>query len=200
MKMEKADGPKTELVGVSQRMQQSIEEMIASVSQGIGDCMENARNAEPRSLADNTRSSERTDAVRMMSSTAELLSSIAKLKGGFQYNYNVVRDASAEERALREEKKREASLMRTQSEVEAMSEEEYVDYHRAMKGLPPKFKKTWHAVDRCMRALDDRELVELEGEVARREKSTTTPLPENAGSNTATEETQANGGFDDTHA
>jgi hypothetical protein len=189
MKMEKAAGPKTELIGVSQQMQQSIEDMIASVSRGIGDCMENARNAEPRSLADNTRSSERNDAVHMMSSTAELLSSIAKLKGGFQYNYNVVRDASAEERALREEKKREASLMRTQSEIEAMSEEEYVDYHRAMKGLPPKFKKTWHAEDRYARALDDRELVELEGEVARMNKPATTPLPGNAGSNTNAAET-----------
>ncbi len=80
MKMQKAAGPNTELVGVSQRMQQSIEDMIASVSRGIGDCMENARG-EPESPYDTTRSSERNDAVRMVSSTAELLSSIAKLKG-----------------------------------------------------------------------------------------------------------------------
>src|ERR1700744_4206004 len=90
MKMEKADGPKTELVGVSQRMQQSIEEMIASVSRGIGDCMDNARAAQPKSLADDTRSSERRDAVQMVSSTAELLGSIAKLKGEFSHNYNIV--------------------------------------------------------------------------------------------------------------
>ncbi|HTT98236.1 MAG TPA: hypothetical protein VMF58_09315 [Rhizomicrobium sp.] len=197
MKMTMADGPKTELIGVSQRIQQSIEEMIASVSRGIGDCMENARNAEPRSLADNTRSGERTDAVRMMSSTAELLSSIAKMKGEFQYNYNVVRDASAEERALREEKKREVALMRTQREVEDMSDEQYVDYHRAMKGLPPKFKKTWHAMDRTGLALEDHELVELEAEVARKETPTSTPLPENAGSNTDAAETQENGSFGD---
>ena len=74
MKIERADGPKTELIGVSQRMQQSIEEMIASVSRGIGDCMENARD-KPESPYDNMRTSERNDAVRMVSSTAELLAS-----------------------------------------------------------------------------------------------------------------------------
>ncbi|HVU20466.1 MAG TPA: hypothetical protein VHE09_07010 [Rhizomicrobium sp.] len=184
MKTEKAAGPKTELIGVSSRMQQSIEEMIASVSRGIGDCMDNARNAEPQSLADDTRSSERRDAVQMMSSTAELLSSIGKLKGEFQHSYHIVRDASAEERALREEKKREVSLMKTQREVEEMSDEQYIDYHRAMKGLPPKFKKTWHAMDRTALALDDRQLGELEAEVARGEDTATTPLPRNAGSNT----------------
>jgi hypothetical protein len=54
-------------------MQQLIEDQIAALTGGVSDCMENARNAEPESLADNTRSSERNDAVRMVSSTAELL-------------------------------------------------------------------------------------------------------------------------------
>ncbi|MEI9930664.1 MAG: hypothetical protein WDM89_08960 [Rhizomicrobium sp.] len=184
MKTQMADGPKTELVGVSQRMQQSIEDMIASVSCGVGDCMDNARNAEPRSLADDTRSSERRDAVQMVSSTAELLSAIAKLKGEFQHNYHIVRDASAEERTLREEKKREVALMRTQKEVENMSDEAYVDYHRTMKGLPPKYKKTWHAMDRSVQAIDSYALASLEAEVAAKEKAPTTPLHENAGSNT----------------
>jgi len=182
MKMEKAAGPKTELVGVSQQMQQSIEEMIASVSRGVGDCMENARK-EPANDYDTTRSNERRDAVQMVSSTAELLSSISKLKGEFQYNYHVVRDASAEERALREEKKHEVSLMKTQREVDDMSDEQYIDYHRAMKGLPPKFKKTWHAMDRTVLALNDSQLGELEAEMACLEETAATPLPENAGSN-----------------
>ncbi len=107
-----ADGPKTELIGVSQRMQQSIEEMITSVSRGIGDCMENARNTEPRSLADDTRSSERRDAVQMMSSTAEMLSSIAKMKGEFSHNYHNQPRCFGRVDALRDEKIREVSLMR----------------------------------------------------------------------------------------
>jgi hypothetical protein len=182
MKTEKAAGPKTELVGVSQRMQQSIEDMIASVSRGIGDCMENAR-AEPKSLMDDRRSSERRDAMQMVSSTAELLASIAKMKGEFNHSYHIVRDASPEERALRAEKKQEVSLMRTSREVQDMSDEDYVDYQRAMKGLPPKYKKTWHASDRYPDPLVDRELAELEAEVRHVEKIVTTPLPENAGSN-----------------
>ena len=194
MKESQAAGPKTELVGVSQRMQQSIEEMVASVSRGIGDCMENARNAEPSSLADDTRSSERRDAVQMVSSTAELLSSIAKFKGEFSHNYHIVRDASAEERTLRAEKKHEVSLMRSQGEVEEMSDEEYVDYHRTMKGLPPKYKKTWHATDRDVKALKDSALAELEAEVARAERAAATPLPENAGSNDNAAESQGKRG------
>ncbi len=83
MKTQMADGPKTELVGVSQRMQQSMVVSSASVSCGVGDCRDNALNAEPRSIADDTRSSERRDAVQMVSSTAGLLSAIAKLKGAF---------------------------------------------------------------------------------------------------------------------
>ena len=184
MKTQMADGPKTELVGVSSRMQQLIEQQIAALARGVEDCMNNARAAEPLSLADDTRSSERRDAVQMVSSTAELLTSIAKLKGEFQHSYHIVRDASAEERAMRAEKKNEVSLMRARREVEDMSDEEYVDYHRAMKGLPPKYRKTRHAVDRYPDPLDDRELAELEAEVARVEKIATTPLPENAGSNT----------------
>lgn len=194
MKHEMAAGPKTELVGVSSRMQQSIEDMIASVSRGIGDCMENARNATPQSFADDCRSSERRDAVQMVSSTAELQSSIAKLKGEFSHNYHIVRDASAEERALREEKKREVSLMRRPGEVEDMSDEEYVDYHRAMKGLPPKYKKTWHLAERQAYALDNGALAELEAEVERAENAAATPPPETLGSNDNAAESQGNRG------
>src|ERR1700744_6688298 len=78
MKMEKADGPKTELVGVSSRMQQSIEEMIAFISRGVGDCMENARNANPQNPYERERHDERSDASKMINTTAEILTAIAQ--------------------------------------------------------------------------------------------------------------------------
>jgi hypothetical protein len=182
MKTQMADGPKTELVGVSQRMQQSIEDMIASVSRGVADCMDSARDIESEGPYDHRRSSERSDANKMITTTAELLSAIAKLKGEFSHNYHIVREASAEERALREEKKREAALMRTQREVDAMSDEEYVDYHRAMKGLAPKYTKSKTAGGSSVTAIDDGDLAALEAQISR-ENLATTPLPENAGSN-----------------
>jgi hypothetical protein len=184
MKESQAAGPKTELIGVSQRMQQSIEDMIAAVSRGVADCMENARNAVRATPYDTTRSDERGDATKMVSTTAELLASIARLKGEFSHNYHIVRDASAEERALREEKKREVALMRTQQEVDVMSGEEYVDYHRVMKGLPPKYKRSAAMDGSSVEAIDDSELAALEADVARLKESVTTPPPENHGSNT----------------
>jgi hypothetical protein len=184
MNQAKAAGPKTELVGVSSRIQQSIEDMIASFSQGVADCMENARTAVPRSSADDCRSSERRDAVQLVSSTAELLSSIAKLKGEFSHNYHIVRDASAEERALREEKKREVALMRTQREVDEMSDEEYVDYHRAMKGLPLKYTRSKTFGGSSVTALGDGELAALEAEIESAETPAPPPPPGNHGSNT----------------
>ncbi len=169
MKMQMADGPKTELIGVSQRIQQSIEDMIASVSRGIGDCMENARNTVPRSIADDTRSSERRDAVQMVSSTADLLSSIAKLKGEFQHNYTINRISELER--ARQRAKEETGLEKSgrfvelgelmdPEEVEALSDAEREDYFRFLK-LPPLDLRRASPPDRA-------------GD---------TPLPENAGSN-----------------
>jgi hypothetical protein len=184
MNQGKAAGPKTELVGVSQRMQQSIEEMIAAVSRGVADCMENARNASPQNPYERERSDERSDAAKMMTTTAELLASISKMKGEFSHNYHIVRDASAEERALRDEKKWEAAHLRTQREVDDMSDEEYVDYHRKLKRLPPKFSRSPALDERSVPGVADEELAALEEEVKRVEKLATTPLPENRGSNT----------------
>jgi len=169
MKMSMAAGPKTDLIGVSQRMQQSIEEMIASVSRGIGDCMENARNTQPRSLADDTRSSERRDAVQMMSSTAEILSSIAKLKGEFSHNYTINRvseleraRARAREEGGMEKSDRfiELAELMDPEEVEALDDAQREDYFRFLKLPPLDLRRT----DRSEQAA--------------------TPLPENAGSNT----------------
>jgi len=53
-----------------------------------------------------------------------------------------------------------------------------------MKGLPPKYKKSWAHTERNALAVDESELAAIEAEVARVEKIATTPLRENAGSNT----------------
>jgi hypothetical protein len=137
----RAAGPKTELVGVSSRMQQSIERQIAALSQGVEDCMENARNAEPRSLADDTRSGERRDAVQMVSSTAELLSSIAKLKGEFHHNYVITRKDEKGARDVEGGIETDPNFVEVHElydphEVEALSDDEREDYFRRLK-LPP---------------------------------------------------------------
>lgn len=183
MRETKTAGPKTELIGVSIRMQQSIEDMIASFSRGVADCLENARMFEDESPYDNRRSSERHDAAKLVTTTAELLGAIAKLKGEFSHSYHIVRDVSAEERALRAEKKREAALMKTQREVDAMSDEEYVDYHRTMKGLAPKYTRSKAVGESSVTAIDDSELSALEAEISRAEKLAATPPSENRGSN-----------------
>lgn len=168
MKMQRADGPKTELVGVSQRMQQSIEEMVASMAQGVADCVNYARDVTPQAPHDHRRSSERSDATKMMTTTAELLSSIAKLKGEFQHNYTINRISELErarERARREtgiEKGAnfiEVNELLDPAEVEALSNEEREDYFRYLR-LPP---------------------VELRTKTE--DGQPATPLPENAGSN-----------------
>jgi hypothetical protein len=165
MKTQRADGPKTEPVGVSQKMQQSIEEMIASMAQGVADCVNYARDVTPEAPHDHRRSNERSDATKMMTTTAELLSSIAKLKGEFQHNYNINRiDAKEREKErLRAEtglnnnpRFREFIELLDPEEVEALSDSEREDYFRDLK-LP---------------------LLDL-----RRPSPATTPLPENAGSN-----------------
>lgn len=170
MNQAKAAGPKTELVGVSSRMQQSIENMIASFSQGVADCMENARTAVPRNSADDCRSSERRDAVQLVSSTAELLSSIAKLKGEFSHNYTITRTSEKERERERiraetglenDPRYMELAELLDPDEVEALSDEEREDYFRLLK-LPPM-------------------------DIRRRSETETPappPLPENRGSNT----------------
>lgn len=91
MDTEPAAGPKTELVGVSGRMQKAIEDQVAALADGVGDCLRAARDFQTDNPYDNTRSSERDDAVKIVSATAELLQAIARLKGGFQHDYRIVR-------------------------------------------------------------------------------------------------------------
>jgi hypothetical protein len=182
----KAAGPKTELIGVSQRMQQSIEDLIASLTEGVGDCLQIARGTESASGFDDTRSSERRDAVNIASTAAEVLAAIAKLKGGFSHDYRITRasEAIADERALREEKKWEIANMVTQSEVDDMSEKDYVDYQRMLKGLPPKYAPTFWKSDRVPQALDRHQLATLEAEVERGSARPTPSPSRNRGSNT----------------
>ena len=138
----KAAGPKTELVGVSSRMQQSIENIIASASDGIADCMIGARNAVSEGPYDNRRSSERHDATKLMTTTAELLASIAKIRGEFSYNYHVTRVEEAAERGRRTVKpgwSGHNSELLTDKEYDLLTERERIDYERWTEGMPPKF-------------------------------------------------------------
>jgi len=184
-----AAGPKTELVGVSSRMQQSIEDMIASLSRGVGDCLENARTAKPENAFDNVRSSERNDATRIVSTTAELLASIAKLKGEFRQSYHVTRvnevagDAQAEPKSAAYWKGDDADLL-TQEEYDTLSHKEQVDYDRWTNGLPPRFGG-WKRPKRETPRHAPRDAVkELSEDVARAERIlSATPHPENRGSN-----------------
>ena len=180
MKETKAAGPKTELVGVSVRMQQSIEDMIASFSKGIADCVRNADSAEPESAYDDRRSNERRDATQLMTATAELLGSIAKLKGEFSHNYHIIREEAAKEKARRDRAIRESKL-RPEEEVDAMGDDEYIDYIRDLDGLPPKHAPAGRRRDMDPRV--DQEVAALHEEAKRVEAMLTTPPPENRGSN-----------------
>jgi hypothetical protein len=136
-----AAGPKTELIGVSARMQQSIEDLIASLTEGVGDCLQNARGAVPRSDFDDSRSRERRDAVQIASTAAEVLASIAKLKGGFSHDYRITRLNAAEKppaRAPGPYWNGDSDQLLTQKEYDALSEYEQVDYQRWVDGYPPK--------------------------------------------------------------
>jgi hypothetical protein len=194
----KAAGPKTELIGVSPRMQQSIEDLIATLTEGVGDCLTNARNTEPRNGFDDARSSERRDAVQIASTAADVLASIAKLKGGFSHDYKITRmsEAIADERALRNEKKWEVANMVTKRETLEMSDEDYVDYQRKLQGLPPKYRRSWWRDDRQAEALDPYQLATLEAEVERGSASPTPSPLQNRGSNTGPAEPQEKGASD----
>ncbi len=75
-----ADGPKTEPVLLSGRMQQAVEDQIAALTRGLSDCLDMARTAKAENPFDDTRSSERRDAMQLASATAELLQAVAKLR------------------------------------------------------------------------------------------------------------------------
>ena len=85
-----AAGRKTALVGVSGRLQTLIEDQVASLTDGVCDCLVRARVSEPKNDFDVIRTSERRDAVQMVSATAELLGAIAKLKGEFTQTHHVM--------------------------------------------------------------------------------------------------------------
>jgi hypothetical protein len=141
-----AAGRKTELAGLTARLQQSIEEQVASLAQGVADCMENARNTTPRSTMDDSRSVERRDAVQMVSSTAELLSAIAKLRGEFSHNYHVTRvdqplQDQPVETAPAETLPPPMTPDKTQAELDAMEDDEYFAYWAERNPAPPPSRK-----------------------------------------------------------
>jgi hypothetical protein len=185
MKMEKAAEPKTELVGVSSRMQQSIEDMIAAFSSGVADCMEIARNVLLEGPYDNRRSSERSDATKLMTTTAELLSSIAKLKGEFRQSYHVTRVNAPPQRqkSTKSGWNGDDAELLTQAEYDALSRNEKIDYDRWTDGLPPRFGG-WRRprLDEAQPAVD-REIAALAEEVERVRGIDTTPPLEDSGSN-----------------
>lgn len=136
MNQAKAAGPKTELVGVSSRMQQSIEDMIASISEGIADCMENARTVEGPDPYNHRRSGERSDATKMMTTTAELLQSIAKLKGEFRQSYHVTRvDETTPRRRQRPAAQMDASERAAEDELRTLEDE--INRAEQMMTTPP---------------------------------------------------------------
>ena len=186
MNDEKAAGPKPELVGVSSRMQQSIEDMIAYFSEGVADCMEGARNVVPKDPYDNRRSSERSDANKLMSTTAELLSSIAKLKGEFRQSYHVTRVSEPQQRRASSKSgwNGDESQLLTQKEYDALGENEQIDYERWTEGLPPRFGGWRRPKVSKPEPSGDEELAALAQEIERVRKIATTPPPQNSGSNT----------------
>ena len=134
----KAAGPKTDLIGVSSRMQQSIEDMIASFSDGIADCLQNARTIEGEDPYNHRRSGERRDATKLMTTTAELLSSIAKLKGEFHQSYRVTRvDETPQRKSRRPAKRGDVSEREAEKEFAAL-EDEIERAERMMAPPPPE--------------------------------------------------------------
>jgi hypothetical protein len=134
---------KAELVGVSYRIQKAVEDQLASLAEGVTSCVEKARTYRPESYLDSTCTVERRDAMQMVEATATLLLSIAKLKGEFRHDYRVVR-VNEKEKILgapngRKPWNGDETQLLSEAEIEALSEDEQIDYHRWTKGLPPKF-------------------------------------------------------------
>ncbi len=180
-----ADGPKTEPVLLSGRMQQAVEDQIAALTRGLSDCLDMARTAKAENPFDDTRSSERRDAMQLASATAELLQAVAKLKGEFRHDYRITRneDRPAGKPALKVGwSGREADLL-TQAEYDTLNEWEQVDYMRWTDGLPPRFggwdeKRARRAKEEARPAAEAPDEGEDDGAGDR------TPLPpENRGSN-----------------
>lgn len=184
-----AAGPKTETtesIGCSGRVQQAIEDQIAALSNGVSDCLQNARAATTADDYIRLRADERADAVKIVSATAELLQALGRLKGEFRHDYRVTRvDPSPGKPKLKLGWSGKPEDLLTQVEYDALNEWEQEDYDRWTDGLPPLFggwkkkKKEEPAVtaDWVRGELDDLR-IEI-SQVARR-----LPLPpENPGSN-----------------
>lgn len=130
-----AAGRKTELVGVSGRLQELIEDQVASLTRGVADCVERARTVPSVNAYEDNRSSERRDAVGFVSATAGLLEAIAKLKGEFNQNYHVTRVTQPpESRALPRAGVEDAQIL-SPDEMDSLSDEELAE--RMLAAPPP---------------------------------------------------------------
>lgn len=129
--------------GMSVRMRQALEDEVAALAKGVIDCLQTAHAASPEELSGTSRADERRDARLFVEATAELLRAIAKVNGEFHHNYHVRRieeSAPPSPEAMRKNFELiEAGNLRAQHEVDAMSDEDYVDYKRSLSGLPPKY-------------------------------------------------------------
>lgn len=141
MKENEAAEPKAGLAGVTARMQQAIEDQIVALSQGVTDCIEVVRTSKPKSGFDDTRSTERRDAVLIVEATATMLQAISKLKGEFRHDYHVTRmeDPLARKPKLKVGWSGDETELLTQVEYDALSEWEQIDYNRWTDGYPPRF-------------------------------------------------------------
>ncbi|MBV9992699.1 MAG: hypothetical protein JOZ72_15575 [Alphaproteobacteria bacterium] len=190
MDKEQAAGPKTELVGVSGRMQKAIEDQIAALADGLGDCLQGAREADVSDPYKNLRSSEREDAVKIVSATAELLQAIARLKGGFQHDYRIVRvepEGGAKATAVPKQNgakwpppdgyDEDTYPYLTDEELLALNLDQRRAYWRMTASLPPHRRWEERLAER-----DAADLARLKAEVDR--IAAAYPLPsENSGSN-----------------
>ena len=139
MDAEVAAGPKTELAGVSGRIQKAVEDQIAALAEGMSECLQTARSAA-NDLINDTRSGDRGDAVKIAGATAQLLQAIAKLKGSYRHDYNIRREA---ERPNKPKLRvgwsgREEDLL-TQAEYDALDVFEQEDYLLWCEGEPFRF-------------------------------------------------------------
>jgi hypothetical protein len=78
---QKAEEPKSELAGMTLRMQQAVEDQIAALTAGVTACLTEAQ------------AGERKDAVQLVAATAGLLAAVAKVKGEFHQSYHITRAA-----------------------------------------------------------------------------------------------------------
>ncbi len=159
------------------RMQQSIENQLGVLAESLSECLQPSADDGTRR---ETRPSERQDAVKIAGATATLLQALAKLKGTYRHDYQVVRRDEPQPRLRKGWSGKEEDLL-TMAEYEALDQWSKEDYCRWSEGLPPR----WGGWKK--QPPDDPldELIKLRTEIDRLSKLLAPPPPpeENRGSN-----------------